>query len=88
VVSGNVRIEHEEYLGGVMAIAAADKAVSLTALDASRVMVIGGDPVGRRHIWWNFVSSSKARMAKAKQDWQEGRFEMVPRDDEFIPLPE
>ena len=88
VVSGNVRIEHEEYLGGVMAIAAADKAVSLTALDASRVMVIGGDPVGRRHIWWNFVSSSKARMAKAKQDWQEGRFEMVPGDHEFIPLPE
>jgi hypothetical protein len=44
--------------------------------------------VGRRHIWWNFVSSSKARMAKAKQDWQEGRFEMVPGDHEFIPLPE
>jgi redox-sensitive bicupin YhaK (pirin superfamily) len=49
--------------------------------------VVGGDPVGERFIFWNFVSSSSARIEQAKQDWQEGRFPAVPGDDEFIPLP-
>ena len=50
-------------------------------------MVIGGDPVGERHIWWNFVSSSEARIETAKRDWTEGRFDPVPGETEFIPLP-
>ncbi len=54
----------------------------------SRVMVIGGEPLGRRHIWWNFVSSSKERIEQAKRDWVEGRIGKVPGDDEFIPLPD
>jgi hypothetical protein len=43
--------------------------------------------VGPRHIWWNFVSSSEARIERAKQDWAEMRMGTVPGDDEFIPLP-
>lgn len=87
VVSGQVRVEHEEYGGGVMAVARENKTVVLEAAADSRVMVLGGDPVGKRHIWWNFVSSSTARMEMAKKDWQEGRFDKVPGDNEFIPLP-
>ena len=71
-----------------MAVACPDKSVRLEASQDSRVMVIGGDPVGRRQIWWNFVSSSKDRIGKAKQDWKEGRFEKVPGETEFIPLPD
>ena len=42
-----------------------------------------------RHLWWNFVSSSTERIEQAKQDWREGRFGLIPGDDqEFIPLPE
>ena len=54
------------------------------------VMLIGGAPVdGERHIWWNFVSSSSARIEQAKRDWKEGRFPKVPEDEiESIPLPE
>ena len=54
----------------------------------ARVMLLGGAPVGERHIWWNFVSSSEARIDQAKADWQEGRMPL-PHDDnaEFIPLP-
>ena len=44
--------------------------------------------VGERHVWWNFVSSSRERIEKAKDDWREGRFGKVPGDDEFIPLPD
>ena len=52
-------------------------------------MLLGGAPAdGPRHIWWNFVSSSKERIEKAKSDWKEGRFAKVPGDIEFIPLPD
>jgi redox-sensitive bicupin YhaK (pirin superfamily) len=53
-------------------------------------VLVGGAPLdGDRHIDWNFVSSSKERIALARRDWKEGRFPKVPGDDvEFIPLPE
>lgn len=88
VVSGEVRIDRRAYTSGVMAVACPGKAVRLKACQDSHVMVIGGEPVGRRHIWWNFVSSSKDRIEKAKADWREGRFGEVPGDNEFIPLPD
>ncbi len=52
-------------------------------------MLLGGEPLdGPRHLWWNFVSSSQARIEQAKADWHEGRFDKVPGETEFIPLPE
>lgn len=55
----------------------------------ARVMILGGEPLeGRRHIWWNFVSSSPERIEQAKDDWKAGRFSPVPDETEFIPLPE
>ena len=55
----------------------------------ARVMLLGGEPLeGRRHIWWNFVSSSPERIDQAKEDWKSGRFSPVPDETEFIPLPE
>ena len=52
-------------------------------------MVLGGEPMdGPRHIWWNFVSSSKDRIEAAKADWAQKRFPLVPTDEvEFTPLP-
>jgi redox-sensitive bicupin YhaK (pirin superfamily) len=43
---------------------------------------------GPRHLWWNFVHSSKERIDQAKEDWKRGRFDSVPDEHEFIPLPE
>jgi len=88
VVSGKISIDGQTYPSGVMAVAAAGRAVQLQASEDSRVMVIGGDALGTRTVWWNFVSSSKARIEQAKDDWREGRFDKVPGDDEFIPLPD
>jgi len=51
-------------------------------------MVIGGDSVGDRHIWWNFVSSSKERIEQAKTDWKDRRFDDVVGESEFISLPD
>jgi redox-sensitive bicupin YhaK (pirin superfamily) len=60
---------------------------SITATTAARCVVVGGEPVGPRLKWWNFVSSRPERIAQAKQDWQAGRFDPVPDETEFIPLP-
>ena len=67
-----------------------DAAVVIEAEQATRVVLVGGAPLeGERHLDWNFVSSSPDRIARARQDWRDGRFAKVPGDDkEFIPLPE
>jgi redox-sensitive bicupin YhaK (pirin superfamily) len=64
--------------------------VTLYADAAARVMLLGGAALdGERHIWWNFVSSSRDRIERAKQEWKDGKFGLIPGDDkEFIPLPE
>jgi hypothetical protein len=61
----------------------------LTASEASRLMLLGGEALGPRHVWWNFVSSRKERIEQAKADWLAGRFKLPPTDNaEYIPLPE
>ena len=63
----------------------------LFRMDSGRefIILLGGDALeGPRHIWWNFVSSSRERIEQAKQDWKTGRFAPVPQEHEFIPLPE
>jgi len=88
VVSGDVAVAGDSYKGGVLLVAGRGKPLRLCAMEDSRVMIIGGEPLGERHIWWNFVSSSRERIEQAKDDWRDGRFERVPGDDEFIPLPD
>jgi redox-sensitive bicupin YhaK (pirin superfamily) len=56
--------------------------------EGARVAIIGGAPVGHRHLFWNFVSSRRERLAKAADDWAAGRFDLVPGETEFIPLPD
>ena len=62
---------------------------ALQALEATHALLLGGAPLDRqRHIWWNFVSSSRERIERARDDWRHGRFGKVPGDEtEFIPLP-
>lgn len=87
VVDGSVAIDRRPLGAGQMAIASTGMSMRLQALDESRVMVIGGATLGRRHIWWNFVSSSRERIEQAKSDWAGGQFDDIPGDEEFIPLP-
>ena len=87
VVEGHVRIDDESYGPGLMAVARSASELQLAAADDSRVMIVGGAHMGKRHIFWNFVSSSKERIERAKQDWTEKRFGKIPGETEFIPLP-
>jgi len=90
VAEGAVRIGERRIGTGVMAVLQPGAEVTIEAEEASRLMLVGGAPLdGDRHIWWNFVSSSKERIERAKDDWRHGRFGKVPGDErEFIPLPE
>ena len=75
---------------GVMAVLQPGAEVTVEAEEPARLMLLGGAPLdGDRHIWWNFVSSSKERIERAKDDWRKGKFGKVPGDEkDFIPLPE
>ncbi len=89
VVDGEVEIAGERFEGPRLLIFRPGDRITITAIRAARMMFLGGDALeGPRHIWWNFVSSSKERIEQAKQDWKSGRFAHVPNETEFIPLPE
>jgi len=91
VVSGTARAGAHVLGPRAMAVFRANRTVTLTADDGgAHVMLIGGAKMdGPRHVFWNFVSSSKERIERAKDDWRAGRFPKVPGDEvDFIPLPE
>ena len=88
IVSGKLRADEREFTEGNMVVSCAAMPLRLDAATDAHVMVIGGEPLGERHIWWNFVSSSKERIEQAKSDWKQARFPPIPGDKEFIPLPE
>jgi redox-sensitive bicupin YhaK (pirin superfamily) len=89
VVKGSVEHDGHVYRAGQMLVFAPGAEPTVSAAEPSTVMMLGGEPVGERHIWWNFVSSRKERIDQAKADWQAGRFKLPLNDDkEFIPLPE
>ncbi len=89
VAEGRIRIAAREYHPGQMIVLEAGSSVTLVALDPAIVMLLGGEPLGTRHLWWNFVSSRKERIEQAKAEWKAGRIPLPASDAaEFIPLPE
>lgn len=88
IASGAVEMDGTRYEAGRMLVLGAG-ASAVRAQDQSTVMVLGGEPVGERFIHWNFVSSSKERLAQASADWKAQRMKLPDADDqEFIPLPD
>ena len=90
VASGEIEIAGQAHGDGDLVVLREGANVTLRASAAARVMLLGGAPLdGERHMYWNFVASTKERIEKAKADWREGRFAKVPGDEvELIPLPE
>jgi redox-sensitive bicupin YhaK (pirin superfamily) len=90
VVSGQAVVDGASHGDGTMIVLDSGEKTTIRARGPTRVMLLGGAPLdGTRHLWWNFVSSSKERIERAKADWKAGRFGKIPGDDvEFIPLPD
>lgn len=87
IATGAMEVGGARYEAGRMLVLGT-AASHMRALERSTVMVLGGEPVGERFLHWNFVSSSKDRLAQAASDWQAGRMKLPDADDaEFIPLP-
>ena len=88
VAQGTAQVAGRPLRAGQMAVLQAGHDVAVRAEEASIVMVLGGEPVGERFLMWNFVSSSKARLEQAAEDWRQQRMALPPGDDrEFTPLP-
>lgn len=89
VAKGSVETSGRLYSIGQMLVFNKGADPVIIAKEPTTLMVLGGEPLGERFIWWNFVSSRKERIEQAKADWLAGRIELPPNDNaEFVPLPE
>ena len=89
IAKGRIELSGNSYTSGQMLVFTKGSDPVMIAKEPSTLMLMGGEPLGERFIWWNFVSSRKERIEQAKADWKEGRILLPPTDNrEFIPLPE
>jgi redox-sensitive bicupin YhaK (pirin superfamily) len=89
VVKGSIEVSGSNYTIGQMLVFTKGVDPVIVAKETTTLMLLGGEPVGDRFIWWNFVSSRAERIEQAKADWKEGRILLPPTDNqEFVPLPE
>ena len=89
LVKGSIEFSGRTYSPGQMLVFNKGTDPMLKAKEQSTLMMLGGEPLGERYIWWNFVSSRKERIEQAKADWKEGRIILPPNDNNvFVPLPE
>lgn len=89
IASGKVEIGATTYGAGQMLVFSHGVDPVVIAKEPATLMLLGGEPLGERFIWWNFVSSRRERIEQAKEDWKQGRIILPPNDDkEFVPLPD
>lgn len=89
IAKGSIEVSGQTYNAGQMLVFTKGVDPVLIAKEHATLMLLGGEPLGERFIWWNFVSSRRERIEQAKHDWKEGRIILPPNDNhEFIPLPE
>ena len=89
IAKGSVELSGITYNAGQMLVFNQGADPLIIAKEATTLMLLGGEPLGERFIWWNFVSSRKERIEQAKEDWKQGRIILPPNDNkEFIPLPD
>lgn len=88
VVSGSVRVGKTEIATHTLAAFEAEAAIELKATEECRLVIIGGQPLGKRIVWWNLAASRRELIEAAKAAWQEGRFAPIPGETELAPLPE
>jgi redox-sensitive bicupin YhaK (pirin superfamily) len=89
IVKGSIEVSGITYTDGKMLVFSKGDDPVIIAKENTTLMLLGGEPLGERFIWWNFVSSRKERIEQAKEDWKQGRIILPPNDNkEFVPLPD
>ncbi|GAB3936686.1 pirin family protein [Mucilaginibacter myungsuensis] len=88
IAKGSLTVNGINYTAGQLLVFSKGVDPVIVAAEHSTLMMLGGEHLGDRYIWWNFVSSRKERIEQAKEDWKQGRIILPPNDnEEFIPLP-
>ncbi len=88
IVKGSVELNGVSYNEGKLLVFSKGVDPVIIAKETTTLMMLGGEHLGDRYIWWNFVSSRKERIEQAKEDWKKGRILLPPTDNaEFVPLP-
>ena len=88
VVEGSIEVEGSAVPGQRMVVLPAQDSVRVHSERGARIALLAGEPIGQRHIYWNFVSSNRERIRAAAEKWAAGGFERVAGDEEFTPLPD
>ncbi len=89
IVKGSISVNGITYTEGKLLVFTKGVDPLIIANENSTLMMLGGEHLGDRYIWWNFVSSRKERIDQAKEDWKQGRILLPPTDnEEFVPLPQ
>ena len=88
LVSGAISIGEKQIAEPAMAVLPPEPPVTVRAIKESRVVIIGGKNLGKRYMWWNFVSSKISRIEEAKEAWRNGLLGEVPGEPDRAPLPE
>jgi redox-sensitive bicupin YhaK (pirin superfamily) len=89
IAKGSIELNGRVYKKGQLLVFTKASDPVIWAKETTTLMLLGGEPLGERFIWWNFVSSRKERIEQAKEDWKQGRIILPPNDNQaFIPLPE
>ena len=89
VADGTLDIDGDPVIAGQLAVLAPGTSAQIRATSPAQAVLFGGAALdGERHLWWNFVASSRERLERAKEDWRTMRFGQVPGETEFIPLPD
>lgn len=89
IARGSVEVNGITYTAGKLMVFTKGVDPLMIAREQTTLLMLGGEHVGERYIWWNFVSSRKERIEQAKEDWKQGRIVLPPMDkEEYVPLPE
>ncbi|MDT3695295.1 MAG: pirin family protein [Ignavibacterium sp.] len=89
IAKGSLELSGQIFTQNQMIVFSKNEDPIIYAKERAELMLLGGEPLGERFIWWNFVSSSKERIEQAKNDWKAGRIILPPNDNkEFVSLPE
>jgi len=89
IAKGSLEVNGVTYTEGKLLVFVKGSDPVITAKAHTTLMLLGGEPLGNRYIWWNFVSSRRERIEQAKEDWKQGRIILPPNDNqEFVALPE
>lgn len=89
IAHGSIEVDGIHFHKGQMVVYEKSEDPLIIARESSTLMLLGGEPLGERFIWWNFVSSRRERIEQAKEDWKHGKIPLPPSDNRvFIPIPE